>query len=245
MCFLRVLPSGFPLPGYSQATLTPATQAASRCVDGMDNTFTPSRICCPRIGRFSRSPLSAAVSLTRFQIPLYLPCFLASVCNSTPSFPPPVPVRRPFPGFISTMGALRLLAALFAALRCLRLAIPCRHPSVRSCASSDALPHRPGLWSAGVPPALPSWRQRDLPGSWATRSTFPPTNARLASGCRLRSIGWDWLPTGWLRQVSDASFTSSSAPRLGLAQSESNNQKRAACDSPGSPRLTPHARAAL
>ena len=197
------------------------------------------------------------------------------------------------------MGALRLLAALLAELRCLRLAIPCRHPSVRSGASSDALPHRPGLWSAGVPPALPSWRQRGLPGSWATRSTFallsdpgrasvpsrcfrhvgaapalrttkaptiilswlndtasvvavyasspgsPPTNARLASGCRLPSTGWDWLPTGWLRQVSDASFTSSSPPRLGLAQSESNNQKRAACDSPGSPRLTPHTRAAL
>ena len=70
------------------------------------------------------------------------------------------------------MGALRLLVALVAALRCLRLAIPCRHPTVRSCASSDALPHRPGLWCAGVPPALPSWRQRDLPGSWATRSTF-------------------------------------------------------------------------
>ena len=68
--------------------------------------------------------------------------------------------------------ALRLLVALVAALRCLRLAIPCRHPTVRSCASSDALPHRPGLCYAGVPPALPSWRQRDLPGSWATRSTF-------------------------------------------------------------------------
>ena len=93
-------------------------------------------------------------------------------CNSTPSFPPPGPLRRPFPGFISTMRALRLLVALVAALRCLRLAIPCRHPTVRSCASSDALPHRPGLCYAGVPPALPSWRQRDLPGSWATRSTF-------------------------------------------------------------------------
>ena len=70
------------------------------------------------------------------------------------------------------MRALRLLVALVAALRCLRLAIPCRHPTVRSCASSDALPHRPGLCYAGVPPALPSWSQRDLPGSWATRSTF-------------------------------------------------------------------------
>ena len=172
------------------------------------------------------------------------------------------------------MGALRLLVALLAALRCLRLAIPCRHPSVRSCASSDALPHRPGLCCAGVPPALPSWKQRDLPGSWATRSTSallsdpdrasvpsrcfwhvgaapalrttkapaiilswlndtasvvaayasspgsPPTNARLASGCRLRSTGWDWLPTEWLRQVSDAYFTSSSPPRLGLARSK-------------------------
>ena len=65
------------------------------------------------------------------------------------------------------MGALRLLVALLAALRCLRLAIPCRHPSVRSCASSGAAPHRPGRCSAGVPPALPSWRQRALPGSWA------------------------------------------------------------------------------
>ena len=72
------------------------------------------------------------------------------------------------------MGALRLLVALLAALRCLRLAIPCRHPSVRSCASSGAAPHRPGRCYAGVPPALPSWRQRALPGSWATRSRICP-----------------------------------------------------------------------
>ena len=222
-----------------------------------------------------RSLLSAAVSLTRTRFHCTFRVSPHRFRNSTPSFPPPGPVRRPFPDFISTMGALRLLAALLAALRCLRLAIPCRHPSVRSCASSDALPHRPGLWYPGVPPALPSWRQRDLPGSWATRSTSallsdpgrasvpsrcfrhvgvapalrttkapaiilswlnntasvvavyasspgsPPTNARLASGCRLRSTGWDWLPTGWLRQVSDAYFTSSSPPRLGLARSES------------------------
>ena len=154
------------------------------------------------------------------------------------------------------MGALRLLAALLAALRCLRLAIPCRHPSVRSCASSGAAPHRPGRCSAGVPPALPSWRQRALPGSWAHplricpalrprpglrakpscgTPVLPPLNrrrrpqrsknlsrlnhtasavavyalpsgspllsARLASGCQLRSTGWGWLPTGWLRKV--------------------------------------------
>ena len=41
-----------------------------------------------------------------------------------------------------------------------------------------------------------------------------PTNARLASGCRLRSTGWDCLPTGWLRQVSDAYSSTSSSPGL-------------------------------
>lgn len=68
------------------------------------------------------------------------------------------------------MGALRLLVALLAALRCLRLAIPCQHPLFRSGAIAGALPHRPGLCCAGVPPALLSWSQRALPGSWATRS---------------------------------------------------------------------------
>ena len=39
---------------------------------------------------------------------------------------------------------------------------------------------------------------------YASPTGSPPTSARLASGCRLRSTGWDWLPTGWLRKVSDA-----------------------------------------
>ncbi len=158
------------------------------------------------------------------------------------------------------MGALRLLVALPAALRCLRLAVPRPHPLLRSCTFTGALPCRPGRWCAGVPPALPSWRHRALPGSWATRSAsallsdpdraavprhfgtygaapafvdyegpsehspfeaqshgfcgrclrfalrVAPADARLASGCLLCFTGWDWLPTGWLRKVSDVYF---------------------------------------
>ena len=154
------------------------------------------------------------------------------------------------------MGALRLLVALLAALRCLRLAIPCQHPPFRSDAVAGALPHRPGLWCAGVPPALPAmeptssprflghpfricpalrprpgrrakpvWHSGAAPADpttkapafiflsrfnhtasavavYASPAGSPPPGARLASGCRLRSTGWDWLPTGRLREVS-------------------------------------------
>ena len=53
---------------------------------------------------------------------------------------------------------------------------------------------------------------------YASSPGSPPANARLASGCRLRSAEWDWLPTEWLRKVSNAYFTLSPFPRLDLAR---------------------------
>ena len=53
---------------------------------------------------------------------------------------------------------------------------------------------------------------------YASSPGSPPTNARLASGCRLRSAEWDWLPTEWLRKVSNAYFPLSPFPRLDLAR---------------------------
>lgn len=55
---------------------------------------------------------------------------------------------------------------------------------------------------------------------YASPRRLPKRDARLASGCRLGSTGWDWLPTGFVRKVSEMLPTSSSPfPRLLLAQS--------------------------
>jgi hypothetical protein len=37
---------------------------------------------------------------------------------------------------------------------------------------------------------------------YASQGGLPHRHARLVSGCRPRSTGWDWLPTGSLRSVS-------------------------------------------
>ena len=169
----------------------------------------------------------------------------------------PGPARLPFPDFLGTTGALRLLAALLAALRFLRLAIPCLHPILRSRASSDVLragldfgtpapSGSPGLETTSSPrflghplricPALrprpgrrakpfgtpvlpPSYRQRRpqrITTSFEAQShsfcghclrfTVPVAPDRRKTRFRLplRFTGWDWLPTGWLRMVSDA-----------------------------------------
>jgi hypothetical protein len=42
---------------------------------------------------------------------------------------------------------------------------------------------------------------------YASQDGSPHHHARLASGCRLGSTGWDWLPTGFQRKVSDLSPT--------------------------------------
>ncbi len=154
------------------------------------------------------------------------------------------------------MGALRLLAALLAALRLLRLAIPRLHPIRSLPRFLGCAPRGPGLWYAGVPPALPGMETtssprflghpfricpalRPRPGRRAkpsARRYCPrlvddegpnkflfrgsitqllrslstlhrpgrPIRRKTRFRLPLRFTGWDWLPTGWLRTVSDA-----------------------------------------
>jgi len=76
---------------------------------------------------------------------------------------------------------LRLLAALFAALRSLRLAIPftpCATHSCRTIRCLYAVPERSEL-SARVLMPIPEnapkgWEQQDLPGSWVTHICICP-----------------------------------------------------------------------
>ena len=76
---------------------------------------------------------------------------------------------------------LRLLAALFAALRSLRLAIPfipCATHSCRTIRCLHAVPERSALPARvlmSVPENDPKgWEQQDLPGSWVTHSCICP-----------------------------------------------------------------------
>jgi len=76
---------------------------------------------------------------------------------------------------------LRLLAALFAALRSLRLAIPFTPCATHSCRTIRCLytvPERSEL-SARVLMSIPEnapkgWKQQDLPGSWVTHICICP-----------------------------------------------------------------------
>ena len=43
---------------------------------------------------------------------------------------------------------------------------------------------------------------------YASPRRSPGRHARLVSGCGPRSAGWDWLPTGFLRKVSELLLTS-------------------------------------
>jgi hypothetical protein len=83
------------------------------------------------------------------------------------------------------------------------------------CSSTPAGPDAPCL--VGVPMLPPGCQHRRLPRVIISRlnstalllavyaSSWPLRNpdARLASGCWLGSTGWDWLPTGLLRKVSE------------------------------------------
>ena len=76
---------------------------------------------------------------------------------------------------------LRLLAALFAALRSLRLAIPfipCATHSCRTIRRLYAVPERSELLARVLMPipenAPKEWKQQDLPGSWVTHLCICP-----------------------------------------------------------------------
>jgi hypothetical protein len=100
------------------------------------------------------------------------------------------------------------------------------------CSSTPAGPDAPG--HDGAPTRPPSCQNRRLAAGsnleaqshgfgtgclrfvvWVT----PPLHARLASGCRPGSTGWDWLPTGFLREVLKLyDYILASSPKLCLAQ---------------------------
>jgi len=86
-----------------------------------------------------------------------------------------------FPCFSGTIEMLRLLAALFAALRSLRLAIPfisCALHSYRTLWCLYAVPERSELPARVIIPipenAPKEWKQQDLPGSWVTHICICP-----------------------------------------------------------------------
>src|SRR5213592_1070464 len=54
---------------------------------------------------------------------------------------------------------------------------------------------------------------------YASPRESPHADARLASGCRLGSTGWDWLPTEFDRKVSSDAPTSLSQASPGAINS--------------------------
>ena len=214
----------------------------------------------PRRRGFSRSLLSAAVSLTRSRIPSHPPCFPAPVLRLDALLPsagsgaatvPPLPryyggaktarcpSRRaslPSLGGTTTAPAASLLHVHGRSPVQARTLV-CRRPSgspVMETSSSPrflghpfricpALRPRPGRRASPFRHVRCCPRIVDCEGP-SEHSPFEaqshgfcgrclrfalrvaPADARLASGCLLCFTGWDWLPTGWLRKVSDVYF---------------------------------------
>jgi len=83
-----------------------------------------------------------------------------------PRFPPRGPRGRSFPRFYGTIKALRLPAALPAALRFLRLAVPREHSCFACSAWRSAPTPSLELVTRYLRPGLLPWRRQDLPSSW-------------------------------------------------------------------------------
>ncbi len=98
-------------------------------------------------------------------------------------------LRDQFPGFISTMRVLRLLAAHPAALRFLRLAVPRLHSL---CSLLDGRVRRRGLElvTRYLHPGICRGNELDLPSSWGTTIVrlhmFPSDAGRTADTRPLR-----------------------------------------------------------
>ena len=76
-----------------------------------------------------------------------------------------------FPALIGTIGRLRRLGCHRAALRCLRLALPCLRS--RSLPSAGPTPTSLGIFLRGARTASRTRNNRALPGSWATLAYMP------------------------------------------------------------------------
>ncbi len=101
--------------------------------------------------------------------------------------------RDRFPGFISTMRVLRLLAAHPAALRFLRLAVPRLHSL---CSLLDGRVRRRGLElvTRYLHPGICRGNELDLPSSWETSIVrlhmFSPTPAGLLAPDHCGAAAW-------------------------------------------------------
>ena len=84
-----------------------------------------------------------------------------------PRFPSPGSSRVEFPGFIGTIKALRLPAALSAAFRFLHLAVPREHAYFAPAAAAWG-GVGPGVHHPVSPSGNSSWKRQDLASSWGT-----------------------------------------------------------------------------
>ena len=69
----------------------------------------------------------------------------------------------------------------------------------------------PAIWTAEAPTTMAIselYHPAFALAVYASQGGSPHHHARLASGCRLSSTGWDWLPTGFQRKVSECILTS-------------------------------------
>ena len=96
------------------------------------------------------------------------------------------------------------------------------------CSSTPAGPDAPGHYGAPARPPRCPRRRLAAANALGAQShgldtgclrfvgcVAPPLHARLASGCRPGSTGWDWLPTGLLRKVLKVcSYIFASLPKL-------------------------------
>jgi hypothetical protein len=113
-----------------------------------------------------------------------------------PRFPSPGSSRVEFPGFVGTIKALRLPAALPAALRFLRLAVPRAYsvdfaPTATECPAAGL-----GLVARYPLPGFLSWRRQDLPSSWGTPipvCTCSQTPAGRCAPDRCGTLAWPSL----------------------------------------------------
>ncbi len=106
-------------------------------------------------------------------------------------------LREQFPGFISTMRVLRLLAAHPAALRFLRLAVPRLHSL---CSLLDGRVRRRGLElvTRYLHPGICRGNELDLPSSWGISIVrlhmFSPTPAGLLTPDHYGAAAWPLDP---------------------------------------------------
>ena len=152
-------------------------------------------------------------------------------------------LRGEFPCFIGTIKALRRPAALPAALRFLRLAVPPRSLVLFAPQQTSALP-RPGV-VIPVSPAGNSQRKRqDLPSSWGTPSVRSPCSVDAGRTARTRPLRCNSAAPGDRKAKAPAKGLSTlNSMAFGLAVYASQcglPTPHATLASPGAPGLVRH-----